>query len=343
MFESYPSAGTRDDPWDYWPFSWPAGGGTNAPNVKTISVKDGDTLTAYGTVIIPLGTGVPGFIDGGLRLDGATFTNLTTSANTSFFTSRYQSPAPASGTRQMGSSYRVTCPVVSPPAYTYAWTPTTGLNNSTISNPVSSVSANTTYTVTATHPGNTSCKLTGSITVAANCAALPVEWLHVSAVKEGARVKINWTVFNEENCARYTVEKSTDGIHFFYLSEQSCLGARGITEYAAYDVNPGSSVVYYRIIEKDYDGRMMQSEIVSVNIDQWWASVQPNPFESTTTIHIYGTDTFTAAVYDLSGRVLNLINSTEESIEIGAGLASGVYIVELTSGQEKRTYKIVKR
>lgn len=343
MFESYPSAGTRDDPWDWWPFSWPAGGGTNAPNVKTISVNDGDTLTAFGTVIIPQGIAAPGFIDGGIRLDGATFTNLTTSATTSFFTSRYQSPAPVPGTRQMGSSYRVTCPVVSPPAYTYAWTPTTGLNNSTISNPVSSVSANTTYTVTATHPGNTSCKLTGSITVAANCAALPVEWLHVSAVKEGARIKINWTVFNEENCARYIVEKSTDGIHFFYLSEQSCQGSKGITDYDAYDANPGSSVVYYRIIERDYNGRMMQSEIVSVNINQWWASVQPNPFENTTTIHIYGTDAFTAAVYDLSGRVLSLRNSTEESIEIGAGLASGIYIVELTSGQEKRTYKIVKR
>jgi PKD repeat protein len=54
--------------------------------------------------------------------------------------------------------------------HTYAWSPSTGLNNSGISNPVASPSSTTTYTLTETNTDN-GCKLSKSVTVTIN--ALP--------------------------------------------------------------------------------------------------------------------------------------------------------------------------
>ena len=46
------------------------------------------------------------------------------------------------------------------PGYTYSWSPTTGLSNPNIHNPIATVSSNTTYTVTAT---NTYCTYTDTV------------------------------------------------------------------------------------------------------------------------------------------------------------------------------------
>lgn len=58
----------------------------------------------------------------------------------------------------------------SPPVYSYAWTPTTGLNNASINNPVSSAATSTTYSVKVTN-NNTGCSTTSApVTLSVNPA-----------------------------------------------------------------------------------------------------------------------------------------------------------------------------
>ena len=58
----------------------------------------------------------------------------------------------------------------SPPVYGYAWSPTTGLNNASISNPVSSAASSTAYSVTVTN-NNTGCSTTSApVTLTVNPA-----------------------------------------------------------------------------------------------------------------------------------------------------------------------------
>jgi hypothetical protein len=58
----------------------------------------------------------------------------------------------------------------SPPVYSYVWTPTTGLNNASINNPVSSAATSTTYSVTVTN-NNTGCSTTSApVTLTVNPA-----------------------------------------------------------------------------------------------------------------------------------------------------------------------------
>ena len=352
MFESYPSAGLRDDPWDYWPFSWPSGGPSvaplpnGAPNAKTISVKDGDTINVFGITLVPLGTGVPTFIDGGVRLDGATFTNISTSATSAFTTFRYQGAAPVNGTRQMGATYIVTCPVVSPPAYTYSWSPTTGLSNASIKNPTAAIASAVTYTVTATHPGNTSCKLTASITVAGNCVSLPVELIDFQVAAQAHSALISWTTSNESNCKTYYIERSKDGIQFETIGIVDCHNNPSVQEYQYTDTHPYSGVSYYRLKEMDFDGELYYSEIRNVNFDQVLVHIQPNPFGTDTKVTIEGTaqDAVRISVTDMTGKILTeQLLTSEKSISLGSDYSNGVYVLQVNYRNMIKNYKIVKQ
>ena len=348
LFESYPSAGLRDDPWDFFPFSWPNGGAGNAPNVKTVTVSDGDIITVNGGIIIPQGIAASGWIDGGVRIDGATFTNTGTSVATAFANFRYQAPSPVAGTRQMGATYRVTCPVVSPPVYTFSWSPTSGLSNANIRNPIVSVASTTVYTVTATHPTNTSCQITSSVSVPGPtpCAPLPITWLDFSAVLENMEVKLNWTTINESNCKNYQVIRSTDGVNFESIGSVNCNNKSSLNNYSFADSNPYSGPSYYRIEEIDFDGKSLYSAIEQVGADKWNVSVMPNPFTNQTEIMISGIhgQKIMLRVIDMNGKELYRLNNvnSDKKIAIGENLALGVYILQIINNDEVLNYKIVK-
>ncbi|MCS6822726.1 MAG: T9SS type A sorting domain-containing protein [Cytophagaceae bacterium] len=353
MYESYPSAGLRDDPWDFWPFAWPNGGPSvapfpsGAPNVKTISVNDGDTLSAFGITLIPLGTPVAGFIDGGIRLDGATFTNLSTSANSSFVTWRYQPPAPVNGSRQMGARFRVNCPVVSPPSYTFTWSPATGLSNPNIQNPFVSVATPTLYTVTATHPVNTSCQLTASITVGpTSCGPLHADIVDFNVtLAEDRQVLLQWTTLNEINCSHYVIEKSFDGQSYSAIGSVTCNNMTSLQYYTFTDASPVHSVIYYRIKQISTDGRYSYSPVRSVSGHPVQVHIQPNPFTHQTRISItpmFG-ETAHVRISDINGRVLlHKIVSGNTDITFGENLCSGIYLVHVASGNSSQVYKLVR-
>jgi hypothetical protein len=355
MFESYPSAGTRDDPWDWWPFNWPQGGfsvapfPSGAPNVKIITVSDGDTLSVFGTTLVPLGTAVPGFIDGGVRLEGSgstvTFTQLGTGTTSNFTTFRYQPPAPANGTRQMGNKYIVTCPVVSPPAYTYSWSPSAGLNNPNIQNPTATPSVvPATYTVTATHPGNPSCQLTSSVAVTRNCAPLPVSFIFFDAEGTDGKVSLTWVTAEEINCNKYFIERSFDGQNFEVIGEVICNNLRSISEYHFSDQDPFYGTSYYRIHQKDTDGLSMYSQIEPVRFEELSARIHPNPSTSDFTIVISGTDKAEITILDMQGRIVFYkAGYSGEEINAGGDLSAGLYIVQVKDDRGIKNYKAVKK
>jgi hypothetical protein len=349
MFEGYnlpysPTSPTL--PWNAWPYSWPAGGAGNAPNVATVTLTDGDTLTAEGIIIIPLGIAAPSYDNGAIRLDGATFKDVVTSVSAATYTYQYKGAAPVAGLRQMGNKIVVTCPVVSPPAYTYAWTPTTGLSNPAIKNPVASISANTTYTVTATHPSNSSCKLTASINVLSNCVAAPIELISFNASAENSIVLLNWITTNETGCASYFIERSKDGIHFTTIGNISCNNSVSINEYNFTDTNPYAGTSYYRLREVDVDEHKFYSEIKEVSINNAIIQIQPNPFGNETRINIEGTSDSPVEikVIEISGKEMFAATlSTQKTLTLGSDYAAGIYILQITYNNSVSNHKLIKQ
>ena len=84
----------------------------------------------------------------------------------------------ADGCLNGGQQIGPECPI---PGATYAWSPSTGLSDPNIPNPIAIPTSNTTYTVTVTHPGS-SCSATDQVTISKNTSitiphASDVQWL----------------------------------------------------------------------------------------------------------------------------------------------------------------------
>lgn len=345
MFEGYSIPWSPTAPNNPWTPPFPTGA---APNVKTITVSDGDTITAEGVIIVPLGTGVPSYYDGGIRLDNATFTDLSTLTNTTTYSWKYQGATPTPGLRQIGNKVTVTCPVASPPAYTYAWGPGTGLNNPSIQNPISShnVNPNILYTVTATLVSNTNCKLTDTIYVARNCVSvLGVNLSELNADKQGRETLLTWKTIKEENFSHFIIEHSTDGLSFTALQTIKGANSRNGSNYSFTHKNPQLQN-YYRLKMVDFDGSYAYSPVRSLAFDPMLeVLVQPNPFIGSTELVLngLGQNPVEIVIISLQGnKVFETSTSNQTSLTIGADLASGVYILQVKDEAEIVTRKIVK-
>jgi hypothetical protein len=351
MYEGNTTA-ARSAPWDWWPNDWVTG--LPAPNTTTITVNDGDVLSLYGIISIPMGVAVPNYMDGGIRLSGATFTNLTTSVvNTTPVKLRYQGPncpttctAPTSGSRKIEDSYKVTCPVVSPPAYTYSWSPSAGLTNPNIKNPLASVNVATTYTVTATHPSNTSCQLTATVLVPANCAILPVNMLSFDAQLENNHVSVTWATASEINCRNFVVEKSKDGFNFISTATLACHNSSGNSAYSFIDEYPYTGTSYYRVKQTDLNGKLFYTDIREIKISELQARIYPNPFSANLNIELGGKpeELVEVRVTDIQGRIIYSQKlAGDAKVMLGAEYSAGVYFIQLIDKWQVKNYKIVKQ
>jgi hypothetical protein len=349
MFEGYNlpySATSPTLPWDAWPYNYPLGGAGNAPVVTTVTVADGDTLTAEGIVIIPLGIAAPTYDNGAIRLDNASFKDVVTSVTASTVTFKYQGAAPAPGLRQMGNKVVVTCPVVSPPAFTYAWSPASGLTNASIANPTASVSSATTYTVTATYPTNPACKLTASVLVPINCTSLPVDFVEFTAVNIADHGYLQWNTINELNCSQYVVEKSTDGINFKPIGILNCQNSTSLTAYAYTDPEILNNTVYYKIKQLDFNGNAKSTEVESIaSSSSSTVTIEPNPFVESINISLKSDvlSDVTLQLLDINGRmVYSQPAKSISDVSIGLNLSSGLYILQVIYPTRVNQYKLVK-
>ncbi|CAA9248457.1 MAG: hypothetical protein AVDCRST_MAG56-2002 [uncultured Cytophagales bacterium] len=129
---------------------------------------------------------------------------------------------------------------------------------------------------------------------------MPVEFASFSAtVLDGdgsgaaPRVALAWTTASETNNAYFSVERSTDGVHFTEILRLDGAGnATGPVAYREYDENPPFGTVYYRISQTDADGQAAASKPVSVQVGmggKLHMSVSPVPLHGNA-LHISYTE-----------------------------------------------------
>ncbi len=99
-----------------------------------------------------------------------------------------------------------------------------------------------------------------------NGNALPIELLSFTAEPSDNVVNLEWITASEINNSFFTVERSTDGVHFEKVVEQAGAGnSNGIRKYDGVDANPYLGVSYYRLKQTDFNGEFSYSEMVPVN------------------------------------------------------------------------------
>ncbi|MFN5317838.1 MAG: hypothetical protein ACK5CY_03245, partial [Bacteroidia bacterium] len=96
--------------------------------------------------------------------------------------------------------------------------------------------------------------------------ALPIELLSFTAEPTVNVVNLEWITASEINNSYFTVERSTDGVHFEKVVEQAGAGnSNGMRRYDAVDNNPYVGVSYYRLKQTDFNGDFSYSDMVPVN------------------------------------------------------------------------------
>ena len=74
---------------------------------------------------------------------------------------------------------------------------------------------------------------------------------------------LNWTTLTESNNSLFVIEKSNDGIHFNKVAELEAAGnSEKELKYRFTDFGAVEGIVFYRLLQLDYDGTMSFSHIV---------------------------------------------------------------------------------
>lgn len=182
---------------------------------------------------------------------------------------------------------------------------------------------------------------------------LPVQFLLFNVRCGGNSVIIIWKTAQEQNTARFTIERSQDGIQWTAIGTVSAAG-NSTTErsYLYTDNSPLPGAAMYRIAEHDMDGRIQYTSIIRSDCgakDNW--KLWPNPVQEMLWVNITttGASSATIKIFDSKG---SLVRSQQNTLLPGSNqlnidmknLSSGTYLVtvEWGKGQIQKSVKVIK-
>jgi hypothetical protein len=245
-------------------------------------------------------------------------------------------------------------PVISPEGdYDYEWSPSTGLSNPYIADPVALVNFPVSYTLTVTNNEYGCYSMDNSVISMLSdqaCASiLPVEWVHFNAYPSGTSSVLKWMTASEMNNNGFEIERSLNGLGWEYIGFVKGAGnSVQPLNYQFIDESPNlnsSLLWYYRLKQVDFDGLYQFSPMRFVEFDlasdgvvprvTWY----PNPTKGDIIVHS-NTILSEISVFDLSGRIVYHTNPDAKEFNLSLpSLLAGTYVIryigEMITGSEK--------
>lgn len=178
-----------------------------------------------------------------------------------------------------------------------------------------------------------------------------------SLFNNGRNTMVKWTTESEINHDHFIVERSEDGIHFSARGTVMGNGNSSTRIHYSFtdDVDTRVRIIYYRLNSVDNRGTSSYSKIIALrldgNMDVNTFNVYPNPFVD----HVKLTVTTkldaiaTVRIVSIDGREMTTrkvaLSSGDNVVVVSdiAKLPIGTYVLEVTSGLDKFTKKIVKK
>jgi hypothetical protein len=165
---------------------------------------------------------------------------------------------------------------------------------------------------------------------------LPLTWLNLEGhLNDRQQSTLSFTV-NEENVARYNVEKSTDGKTFSKIGVVESKGD-GTHSYVYTESTTLQQTTWYRILQTDRDERFSYSAVIRLTAGKarLSATVYPVPSRGIVTLQITTNELLhtKAVLVDMKGRLVKsiLINAFNTPISLQS-LPSGMYLLQLANG-----------
>ena len=102
-------------------------------------------------------------------------------------------------------------------------------------------------------------------TCSSNIAILPIELTRFEGECSNGQVILNWQTASEINNSEFKIERSINGIDFEIIGSVKSIGTSGrINNYSYLDEDNLNFTCYYRLTQKDSDGKTSTSKIITV-------------------------------------------------------------------------------
>ncbi len=183
---------------------------------------------------------------------------------------------------------------------------------------------------------------------------LPVELSPLQAVYRNNATQLSWSTYTEINTQNFYIEFSRNGVDFTTIGSTPAAGNTNSRVNYNYNHNiVTTGTLYYRIREVDIDGKVTYSNIASVragSTSNVAINVQPNPFTDkiNCNIELSKAGPVTIILYNSNGSIIQRITQQAQaginriSLNNLSILASGVYMVNITAGEQNFVQKVVK-
>lgn len=178
------------------------------------------------------------------------------------------------------------------------------------------------------------CQTTSSMSLSV-ISAMPVTWVDFSAVVSGSAVNLKWVTANEYNVKDFIILYSADGMHW---NEAGTMAPRNLNSQQAYrftHANPVIGINYYKVRQRDVDGRFSETVTRRVNIgsNSTKLLVFPNPAQGST-VHVQLARATTVEVMDKTGKrlIIKAMKAGVQPLDIST-LPPGSYVVKAGAEQ----------
>ncbi len=210
-------------------------------------------------------------------------------------------------------------------------------------------SATTGNTTSGTITSSLTSTTSGPYTLATfgNGNALPVEIEAMNCEINSFGVPhIIWSTLTEVNSDHFDIERSVDGQAFIAVGR---ITAAGTTEsrqqYSFEDINAPAGKVYYRLRQVDRNGTATVFEACALDVEESGLSIAPNPAEGVASIRLHGSQLAGLSITNSIGQPVSVpyaIKNNVVELDI-SGIASGLYLVRISTNDRSGVLKMVKR
>ncbi|MCB0402775.1 MAG: T9SS type A sorting domain-containing protein [Flavobacteriales bacterium] len=163
--------------------------------------------------------------------------------------------------------------------------------------------------------------------------ALPVLLASMNAECVEGGVLLHWSTLTEINNDYFTIEKSLDAENFVPIGIVNGHGnSKELHQYQYLDRDAGSSTVYYRLKQTDFDGAYEYFNTVSTTCENMGVTIFPNPFKDELTIILPNSDTYKIQITDVLGNIVwcdQLSNASNHKLRLDFLNAQGVYFTSV--------------
>lgn len=185
--------------------------------------------------------------------------------------------------------------------------------------------------------------------------SLPLNIINFDAVPYGnTRVLISWDVVTEKNINSYTIERSTDGLHWQVFGLLPGNAASDKKEhFELTDNHPYSGTSYYRVQQMDIDNSIYYTNIKTINLGAGAVTrlSVTNPFRQSITLRLDAAAAGKAEIslLDITGKIIRrqentVINGVNTiTLDNLSPLSKGIYLVRVSAGGQQYSSKLVKQ